>query len=48
MGYVKITRYLPLSIVRYHGDDGAVPAQSKIMPKHDEDSEGRGKKDIGE
>ena len=30
------------------GGDGAVPAQSKIMPKHDEDSEGRAKKDINE
>ena len=41
--------YLPLcSIVRYHGSNGAAPAQSKFMPKHDEDLEGRGKKVIGE
>ena len=42
--------YLPLSIValRYHGGDGAELVQSKFMPKHDEDLEGRGKKDIGE
>ena len=42
--------YLPLSIValRYHGSNGAKPVQSKVMPKHDEDLEGRGKKDIGE
>ena len=42
--------YLPLSIValRYHGGDGAEPVQSKFMPKHDEDLEGRGKKDTGE
>ena len=37
-----------LSIVRYHGGNGATPAQSKIMPKHDEDSEGCSKKDINE
>jgi hypothetical protein len=40
----KSTRNLPLSIIRYHGDDGAV----EIVPKHNEDSRGRSKKNIGE
>jgi hypothetical protein len=31
-----------------HGDDGAAPSMSKIMPKHDEDLGGCKKKDIGE
>ena len=44
----KSTRNLPLSIVRYHGNDGAAPPSSEIVPKHNEDSRGRGKKNIGE
>ena len=43
-----LVQYRPLcSIVRYHGGNGVAPAQSKFMPKHDEDLEGRGKKVIG-
>jgi hypothetical protein len=44
----KSTCNLPLSIVQYHGDNGAAPPLSKIVPKHNEDSEGRGEKNIGE
>ena len=40
----KRTRNLPLSIIQYHGDDGA----AEIVPKHNEDSRGRGKRNIGE
>ena len=42
-------RNLPLFFLSY--DTMArrwAPDRSEIMPKHDEDSEGRGKKDIGE
>ena len=51
MREVKITRSLVPTSLLYRTLPWrrcAAPAQSKLMPKHDEDLEGCGKKDIGE